>query len=505
VNVIKVCGFVLLSFGLALLAQEPVVDAIPAGTVLQIRLKQTVSSYVMKAGTPVLAEVIAPVEVKGKTLLPFRTELIGYVKEARRVGLGFSRETALLHLEFDQIQFPGKEARPIAGMVSRLDDARERVDTQGRIRGIRATDTFSSMLAGFAVSAGAFDPMALIFALASSLSVFRLPDSSVVLPTGTEMRFRVGADLKVETAFGEQYPELRVSGLDRMVKELPFRAATQTDNTPFDLMSLMYLGSQEAIERAFEAAGWVRSDKLDGKSSYGVMRSIVENQGYKTAPMSVLVLNGKEPELAFAKTLNTFFSRHHLRIYSQPSSLDSKPVWTSTATYDSGIGFSKGAKTFIHLINENIDEQSSKVINDLLLTGCVNGVGYQDRPWVPRDAKNSTGDTLRTDGRIAVLRLNDCLKPARADAEDLSRVQSKLRQSAYVRPLRSTILTLRNDLLRGNMAYQALHGFRLAKGLLAKSTDADPPKMFPYGGQEFLIVDGSKPVRHPAVPNDAWA
>lgn len=172
---IKVCGFVLLSFGLALLAQEPVVDAIPAGTVLQIRLKQTVSSYVTKAGTPVLAEVIAPVEVKGKTLLPFRTELIGYVKEAR----------------------------PIAGMVSRLDDARERVDTQGRIRGIRATDTFSSMLARFAVSAGAFDPMALNFALSSSLSVFRLPDSSVVLPTGTEMRFRVGADLKVETAFGE--------------------------------------------------------------------------------------------------------------------------------------------------------------------------------------------------------------------------------------------------------------------------------------------------------------
>ncbi|MCX6613825.1 MAG: hypothetical protein NTW74_23635 [Acidobacteria bacterium] len=198
----------LLLSGVGAFAEEPGVDVIPSGTVLQIRLRQTVSSYVTKPGTAVLAEVIAPVEVNGRTLLPFRTELIGYVKEARRVGLGFSRETALLHLEFDRIQFPGKAERPIAGMVSRLDDARERVDGQGRIRGIRATDSFSSMLAGFAVSAGAFDPMALIFSLSSSLSVFRLPDSSVVLPAGTELRFRVGADLRVEEVFWEAYPAL---------------------------------------------------------------------------------------------------------------------------------------------------------------------------------------------------------------------------------------------------------------------------------------------------------
>jgi hypothetical protein len=481
-------------------------QVVAAGTELQIRLKTTLSSYVSKAGTPIVAEVIAPVEVKGQMVLPMRTELFGSVREVRRVGLGLSRERALLDLEFNQMKVPGEELQDIAGLVSQVDNARERVDAKGRIRGIRATDSFSSVIAGVAISVSAFDPMALIFSLSSSMNVFRIPDSSVVLPAGTELHFRVGAELKVRGVMGPAYPALFATGkapaeLEEVVKGLPFRTATKGSNLPSDLTSLMYLGSQEAIERAFLAAGWVRSDELNGKSSYGVMKSIVENQGYQAAPMSVLTLNGKEPELAFAKTLNTFFSRHHLRIYSQQSRIDGQPVWTSTATYDSGIGFSKGAKTFIHLINENIDEERSKVVNDLLLTGCVEGVGFQDRRWVPRDAKNATGDTLRTDGKIAILRMNDCLKPIRADEEDINKENLKLRQSAYLRPLRTTLLTLRNDLTRGNLVYQAYSGIRVLWNLKGPST-TDNQKSIRYGGQEFLVVDGAKQMQRDDIPKD---
>lgn len=494
---------------MALETEQAAKDAlrVPAGTLLQIRIRQTLSSYTSKHGTAISAEVIAPVEVNGKTLLPMHTELIGTIRDVRKVGLGFSRESALLHLEFDKIQLPGLPEQPLNGVVSKLDDARERVDDKGRIRGIRATDTFSSTLAGFAISMASFDPMALIFSLSSSLSVFRLPDSSVILPAGTELHFKVTADLAVAGEAPAPYPNLSLGGVESVVEKLPFRTTTKGDGTASDLTSLMYLGSKEAIERAFAAAGWSRSDVLNGKSSYGVMKSIVENQGYRAAPMSVLLLNGNEPELAYAKTLNTFFSRHHLRIYSQPQTLDGRPVWTSTATYDSGIGFSKSAKTFIHLINEQIDEERLKVVNDLMMTGCVDGVGYVDRPWVPRDAKNATGDTLRTDGRIAVIRLNECLKPKRADEEDVSRENQRLRQSAYLRPLRGAFLTLRNDLTRGNMVYQVYQGVKMGMGVMNKkaSVATEQPKSFRYGGQEFLIVEGAKPVKHPDVPTDAGA
>ncbi len=505
-SLLRGIGLVVLAGGCAC-AQER--NTLPSGTILQIRLKTSVSSYTSKAGTPVWAEVIAPVEVQGRVMLPMGTELIGYVKEARKVGLGFARETALLHLEFSKLQVPKQAEQELRGQVARVDDAREQVDAEGRIRGIRATQSFSSMLSGFAVMATSFDPMALLFGVSASLSAFRLPDSSVVLPAGAELQFRVTRELVTLGDFPPQYPEFVTSAagreeLERIVRELPYRTETESDGTPSDLTSLLYLGSLDAIERAFDAAGWVRSDKLNERSTYGVMRSIIENQGYRAAPMSTLTLNKKTPELTYAKTLNTFFSRHHLRVYSQAERYEGKPVWTSTATYDTGIGFSRAAKTFVHVINEKIDEERGKVVNDLTLTGCVDGVTYVERPWVPRDAQNATGDTLRTDGRIAVLRLNDCVKPRRADAEDTSKDLSRMRESAYVRPLRSTILTLRNDLLRGNAIYQAYHGGRMAGGLFRKApeTRGSGPRTFRVGGQEFFVVEGARAKKHPGAPKE---
>jgi opacity protein-like surface antigen len=493
--------------GSGALAQES--NTIPAGTILQIRLKSSVSSYTSKAGTPVWAEVIAPVEVRGRTILPMGTELLGYVKGARKVGLGFARETALLHLEFPRIQLPKQAAQELHGQVARVDDAREQVDAEGRIQGIRATASFSSMLSGFAVMATSFDPVALMFGLSASLSVFRLPDSSVVLPAGAELQFRLTQDLVVSGEAQAQYPAFAATEegraeLERIVRALPFRTETESDGTPSDLTSLVYLGSLQAIERAFDAAGWVRSDKLNEKSTYGVMRSIIENQGYRAAPMSTLTLNKKTPELTYAKTLNTFFSRHHLRVYSQADRYEGSSVWTSTATYDTGIGFSRAAKTFVHVINENIDEERGKVVNDLTMTGCVEGVTYVDRPWIPRDAQNATGDTLRTDGRIAVLRLNDCLKPRRADGEDASKDLARLRESAYVRPVRNAILTLRNDLLRGNALYQAYHGGKMAGGLFRKAPEkaGSGPRTFRVGGQEFFVVEGAKARKQPGLPRE---
>lgn len=128
--------------------------------------------------------------------------------------------------------------------------------------------------------------------------------------------------------------------------------------------------------------------------------AIIENQGYKEGPVSALVLNGQLPTMVFSKTLDAFFARHHLRIHSQPGTWDGQPIFSSTATHDSGIGINKTTKSMIHLIDEHIDEERNKVVDDLWRTSCVDGVSYINRPWVPRGAKNATGDTLITDGRI---------------------------------------------------------------------------------------------------------
>jgi hypothetical protein len=83
-----------------------------------------------------------------------------------------------------------------------------------------------------------------------------------------------------------------------------------------------------------------------------------------------------------------------------------KAVWVSAATHDIGIEFSQENRTFIHKIDGRIDRERAKVVNDFLLTGLVKGLALVERPAVPKQARNATGDDIETDGAMAVLLLN---------------------------------------------------------------------------------------------------
>ncbi len=78
-------------------------------------------------------------------------------------------------------------------------------------------------------------------------------------------------------------------------------------------------------------------------------------------------------------------------------------VWAVAATHDVGINFSEENRTFIHRIDSSIDSERAKVVNDLLFTGRVRSMELIDRPGVPKQGENATGDQLETDGKIAVL------------------------------------------------------------------------------------------------------
>ena len=131
---------------------------------------------------------------------------------------------------------------------------------------------------------------------------------------------------------------------------------------------------------------------------------MAEDRGYKEAPVSILFLDDRPPDLAFEKTNNTFSARHHLRIWRRPGVFGGKPVWVSSSTHDTGIDFSEENRTFIHKIDPHIDRERAKVVNDLLFTGTVKGLALVDRPSVPAKGYNATGDQILTDGRMAVLR-----------------------------------------------------------------------------------------------------
>ena len=75
----------------------------------------------------------------------------------------------------------------------------------------------------------------------------------------------------------------------------------------------------------------------------------------------------------------------------------------AAATHDIGITLSPVSHNFTHGIDPNIDAERSKVTNDLLFTGQVKAIALVDRPQVPADLSNATGDKLVSDHKVAVL------------------------------------------------------------------------------------------------------
>jgi len=469
-------------------------ETIPAGTPLEIRIQQPLSSYSTPAGTKITGILISPVNEGGRILVPLGTTVEGSVLSVRRVGLGFAHETAEIELRFDRLVLANAGSIPIQVRITNVENARESINKKGRIQGIRSTSTLSNRASGIVGSLAFGDPIAAIFTTAGSACVLRFSEPEITLPAGTELLAQLAAPVDLPGAEAQTVPPLVTTAdgrkqLGEMVHRLPFRTVTEgKKELPSDFTNLVFIGSADALQHAFAASGWVIVDTITAQTTYGTIRSVAENQGYRRAPMSILLLDGNAPDYAYAKTLNTFSKRHHLRIWTSKETWDGEPVWTSSSTHDIGIGFSKKNKTFIHLIDSNIDNERAKVVNDIIYTGCVSGVQLVKRPWLPADAKNGTGEELITDGRIAVLQLNDCQHPI-DEANGQAVAALRTRGNRFDRTTRQTVLTLKNNIMRDNVGVMAYSGIRY--GLDAKKRkEAAPQRQMNVDGERYTIDTG---------------
>jgi LssY C-terminus/Outer membrane protein beta-barrel domain len=475
-----------LLFALHAYGAEPV----SVGTKLEIRLKQPISSYVTEKGTKISGVLIAPVTEGGAMLLPLGTTVEGSVVSVRKVGIGVVHETARIQLQFDRVVLADGESVPIQCRLTEVENARESIDKEGRIQGIRSTATLSNRASGVMGSLAFGDPIAAIFVTAASASVLRFSEPEISLPAGTELIAELTAPIVLPKADPILIPQVadtseKKQELGQLVSDLPFRTYTDKSHIPSDITNLIFIGSAGALERAFAASDWVQVDSLTAESTYATIRSVAENQGYKGAPMSTLLLGGHAPAYAYAKTLNTFSKRHHLRVWPSSLQWNERSVWTSSSTHDTGIGFSKKNKTFIHLIDTNIDNERAKVVNDFIFTGCVERVQLVARPFIPKDAKNGTGEDLITDGRVAVLQLNDCRDPQ--EAVQSAGATLPVHGNRADRVSRQTVLTLKNNILRDNVGVMAYSGIRTGVSELKKKETTRSTRTMDIDGDEYTI------------------
>lgn len=376
---------------------------IPSGTQIQLRLTSAVNTASAKANQPFDAVVIAPVVVNGQVAMSAGVKVSGHVKEATAAVK--PDDQAVLSLAFDQVSDSRGRRAAIAARLAGVDNARESMDADGRILGIIASQTGSGRLdQGIGKIAERNQGLADLLG-AIKQAVVKEADANIDYEPGVEMTIELTKTLNwTGAAAGPNVRSVEPQGeLSALIARLPFQTEAAKPPRPSDITNILFLGSQQDLESAFQQAGWFPADQLNSQSKLETFKAMTEMRGYKEAPVSILLLDGRPPDLVFQKQTNTFNARHHLRIWHQPMVFHGQDVWVCSATHDTGIDFSEQNRTFIHKVESDLDRERAKVVNDLLFTGLVRGLSLVDRPDIPTSFSNATGDKLQTDGRMAVV------------------------------------------------------------------------------------------------------
>ncbi len=379
---------------------------IPAGTDLSVRLAEKVASEAQIQPSAIHAVVIAPVIIDGEVAISAGAELTGVVKQARPAG---EKDPAQLQIVFSALS-EGPQMAVISAVVSQLENSRETVDDQGLITGIAPGGTGSARIDQGIAKLQSSDRFAGLAGLITQVKqALKIDDANPNIDYDAGAELTVRLTQPVEWRAGDHGPTSRLipfpnqEALVGLVNRQPFRTVAQSPPRPSDMTNIMFLATEDELRAAFTKAGWSEPAQLSTGSKLETARALIESRGYKEGPMSILLLDGRPPDLAFQKGNNTFAQRHHLRVFRRPETFDGKPVWVCSSTHDIGIDFSERDHTFIHKIDSNIDRERAKVVADLLFTDMVRSVALVDRPAIPKNATNATGDSLQTDGSMAVL------------------------------------------------------------------------------------------------------
>lgn len=206
-----------------------------------------------------------------------------------------------------------------------------------------------------------------------------------------------------------------IRGIDgSLFSKIPRRIADKDGNLG-DMVNFLILGSEDAMQKAFTTAGWVKVDAdVNATLLHGIIGSI-SKESYLTMPMSPLYLFGRTQDYgwAHAEPITVVASRNHLRVWKAPFQVDGQTLWVGAATHDVGFERDQRNNGVTHKIDPEIDVERGYVEKTLASTGLVVEVMHFLPENPMKEAKTATGGSFHSDGKVLVLKLT-------SDAKNLS-------------------------------------------------------------------------------------
>jgi hypothetical protein len=174
-------------------------------------------------------------------------------------------------------------------------------------------------------------------------------------------------------------------------------------------VSLVFAGSRDDLQSAFERAGWTLADLPTPVRVVREAIAIATNGLDLSGPATPAYFADRPQTLTFEKpdaVTPGIRHRHHTRIWQTAYCVQAAclPLWVATASFDAGIEVSHRLHLPTHRIDPEIDLERDLIASDLATVG-ASTVGTL-KVLEPSMGTNAAGDTFRTDGRAVVLRLS---------------------------------------------------------------------------------------------------
>ena len=172
-------------------------------------------------------------------------------------------------------------------------------------------------------------------------------------------------------------------------------------------MNFVLLGSQQQVQAAIEAANWHQADTDNNKAVLNAVLQTYEKKDYLAMPMSTLYLFDRRQDFGYeeAEAYSVVASRHHFRIWKAPFQFEGKDVFVGAGTHDIGFAKDKRNGKVTHKIDPAVDGERDNIGMTLQQAGKAKSLTYYLPPDPVQDAKNATGDSYHSDGRILVVAL----------------------------------------------------------------------------------------------------